>query len=305
MIRLGLCCIFREVPVRFQQTTAAALKKIGRPEQLRKVSGLCLNNLDNLLAALQWLLQHEIRAFRVLSPLFPRYTHPEVAYSLAELPQSDEIVEAARRIRDFRRDNDIRLSLHPDQFNVLSSPHQQVVDNTCRELEYQGLLADLIGAEVINVHGGGVYGDKTAALDRFASNFERLSERVRSRLTVENDDLSYSPEDLLQLCRTLQIPFVYDVHHHRCLPDSLSEQEATQECMESWRCRNGEPYFHLSSPRNGWQGGDPRPHSDFIDPLDFPEIWYKLQVTVDVEAKAKELAVLKLRGDLQHTMGNC
>ncbi len=70
MIRLGLCCIFREVPVRFKQTTAAALKKIGRPEQLRKVSGLCLSNLENLLEALPWLLQHEVRAFRVLSPLF-------------------------------------------------------------------------------------------------------------------------------------------------------------------------------------------------------------------------------------------
>ena len=36
-------------------------------------------------------------------------------------------------------------------------------------------------------------------------------------------------------------------------------------------------------------------HHDYIDPGDFPECWLNLDITVEVEAKAKELAVLKLK----------
>lgn len=102
-----------------------------------------------------------------------------------------------------RQEHDIRLSLHPDQFNVLSSPHSEVVKNTLAELEYQGLLAELIGADVINIHGGGVYGDKVLALKRLKDNFALLCIRVQSRITLENDDCSYSPADLTPFVRIL------------------------------------------------------------------------------------------------------
>jgi UV DNA damage endonuclease len=225
-------------------------------------------------------------------------THPDIGYIMEELPDIDSIERHCEHIRNMRKKGDIRLSLHPDQFNVLSSPRGEVVENTITELEYQGMLAEKIGAEVINIHGGGVYGDKEAALSRFKHNFRRLSRRVQSRLTIENDDRSYSPADLLPICRDLGIPMVYDVHHHRCNSDNLPIEEATMECVKTWEAVRREPYFHISSSREGYDSGKSRPHADYISVEDFPHGWLKLDVTVDVEAKAKELAVLRLKEDL-------
>jgi UV DNA damage endonuclease len=181
---------------------------------------------------------------------------------------------------------------------VLSSPREGVVNNALRELEYHGMLASLVGAEVINIHAGGAYDDKEEALARFEKAFRFLSRKVRSRLTVENDEKSYTVRDLLPLCRRTGTPLVYDVHHHRCNPDGLSVEEATRLAVATWKKSGKEPWFHISSPKNGWSEGDPKPHADYIDPSDFPDSWKKLNVTVDVEAKAKELAVLKLAADL-------
>jgi len=304
MIRLGLCCIFKEQPLSFKQTTATALQRLPREKQLEKISQICRANLDTLHEALKFLVSVNIHSFRVLSPLFPRYTHPDVAYTIDDLPGSAALRETCSAVKEFRQRHDIRLSLHPDQFNVLSSPHRRVVTNTLRELEYQGLLAELIGAEVINIHAGGVYGSKREALRRFRRNFMNLSKRVRIRLSVENDDRSYRPADLLPLCSCLDIPFVYDVHHHRCLPDGLSVEAVTERCVRSWHKKGREPYFHLSSPRDGWRGEDPRPHADYIDPADFPSCWFPVDATIDVEAKAKELAVIQLAEDLSEYLGS-
>jgi UV DNA damage endonuclease len=119
---------------------------------------------------------------------------------------------------------------------------------------------------------------------------------VRKRLTLENDDRSYTPADLLPVCRATGIPLVYDVHHHRCLPDGLTEKQATEMAIKTW---NREPVFHLSSPAGGWGGPKPSHHHDYADPNDFPESWLNLDITCEVEAKAKELAVLRLMEDLK------
>jgi len=298
MLRFGLCCIFKEQPIKFRQTTAKALHKYSRQDQLSKLSEICLANTRSVKKALQFVSENWIGAFRISTPLFPRYTHPEVGYKLDELPTAEKIKTECAQIRAFQGKKDIRLSLHPDQFNVLSSPRKEVVNKTVCELEYQGMLAELVGAEVINVHAGGSYGNKPESLERFSRNFHLLSERVRSRLTLENDDVSYTPSDLLPICEELNIPFVYDIHHHRCLKDTISEQEATERCVSLWQKLGREPYFHISSSRNGRQQGNPRPHADYIDPQDFPPFWLRLNATIDVEAKAKELAVIRLKNDL-------
>jgi len=93
------------------------------------------------------------------------------------------------------------------------------------------------------------------------------------------------------------IPLVYDVHHHRCLKDNLSVSDAICLATDTW---NREPLFHISSPVNGWQSNDMRNHNDFIDIIDFPRIWLSMKVTIEVEAKSKELAVLKLMKDLSY-----
>ncbi len=133
-------------------------------------------------------------------------------------------------------------------------------------------------------------------LCRFAACLDRLPERVRARLTVENDDVTYTPADLVPLCRAVGLPLVYDVHHHRCNPDGLTIEQATRRALATW---NREPLFHISSPLAGWTGPKPGRHHDFIDPEDFPACWRRKRITVEVEAKAKELAVLRLAAELR------
>jgi UV DNA damage endonuclease len=227
-------------------------------------------------------------------------THPDVGYRLEELPDGDLIIPVLNNVRQFALDNNIRLSFHPDQFVVLSSPHFAVVENSIRELEYQAQLAEAVGADVINVHAGGVYGDKGQALQRFCQVFSALPDTIKNRLTLENDDASYTVRDLLPVCEKLSIPLVYDVHHHRCNPDGLAVEEATGLATETWpKAGRREQYCHISSPKGGWESGKPKPHADFIDPADFPDCWRGREMTVDIEAKAKELAVVRIMDDLE------
>ncbi len=86
---------------------------------------------------------------------------------------------------------------------------------------------------------------------------------------------------------------VYDVHHHRCRPDALSIKAATALAMTTWGSRA--PWMHISSPRDGWSGTNPRAHADYVDPADFPSEWTNCDVTIDVEAKAKERAVVAIK----------
>lgn len=297
-MRFGLCCLFKNEPVSFRTTTAKALSSLGRADQLTKLSGICCDNASNLLLALANVQRLGIGAFRIMSPLFPRMTHPEVGYRLEELSAGERIEALLEEIRCFALNNGIRLSFHPDQFVVLSSPHSAVVANSILELEYQAALAEAVGADVINIHGGGVYGDKALALQRLCDVYPYLSGAVRERLTLENDDISYTVQDLLPLCDRLSVPLVYDVHHHRCNPDGLSVEEATGLAAGTWRRAGREQYCHISSPKSGWDSGNPKPHADFIDVADFPACWFGREMTVDVEAKAKELAVVKLMKEL-------
>ena len=304
MLRFGLCCLFKDEAITFRTTTVKMLSTLPRGLQLVKLSGICLHNARNLHLALESVQRLGIGAFRIMSPLFPRMTHPEAGYTLDSLPDREAIVSALEACRLFALNQQIRLSFHPDQFVVLSSPHPAVVANSIQELRYQAMLAEAVGAEIINIHAGGVYGDKPAALRRFGDVYADLPESVRSRLTLENDDISYTPEDLLPLCQRHGIPLIYDVHHHRCNPDSLTIEEATVHAGETWKGVGREQYCHISSPRTGWASGTPRPHADYIEPGDVPDFWLEREMTVDVEAKAKELAVVRLMEELRTNSGS-
>lgn len=297
-LRLGLCCLFYKEPVSFRTTTAKTLSALPRNLQLLKLSEICLHNASNLLLALETVQRLGIGAFRIMSPLFPRMTHPEVGYSMEQLPDGETILSTLKTCRSFASKQQIRLSFHPDQFVVLSSPHPAVVANSIQELEYQAWLAEAVGADIINIHAGGVYGDKSAALQRFRKVYDQLSESVRSRLTLENDDVSYTPQDLLLLCEQQNIPLVYDLHHHRCNPDNLTVEEATEQAGNIWKTAGREQYCHISSPQTGWGSSNPKPHADYINPDDFPDCWRARTMTIDIEAKAKELAVLRFMSDL-------
>jgi len=295
-MRLGLCCLFREEPIKFVTTTATAISKMNQPDALAKLSRLCMDNANALLTALQFCADHGIGCFRINSQILPIKTHPKFGYEVDDLPECNEIIRRFKACGKFVRKHNLRTCFHPDQFVVLNSQQPGVVAASIREIEYQAEVAEWVGADVINIHGGGAFGDKQKALTDFARCLKRLSSRARKRLTVENDDRIYTPADLLPLCRTEGIPLVYDVHHHRCNPDDMSEEEATGQALATW---DREPLFHISSPIEGWKRPKPERHHDFIDVKDFPKCWHGLDLTVEVEAKAKEVAVLKLKGELE------
>ena len=294
-IRWGLCCQFIDAPIKFRTATHRYVSSLKKRDGRAYLTQIARDNAAALGLAVEECSRLGIGAFRVNSAILPLSTHPVSGYRLEEIdPQGiarDGFLRAGRRAREL----DIRLSFHPDQFVVLSSERADVVAFGQREIEYQNGVAELIGADTIVVHGGSGAGGPAAALERLARGIDGLSDSARSRLALENDDSRFSPELLLPVCRKLGLPLVYDVHHHRCLPDGLSISEATQRMRESWG--NREPFAHLSSPRDGWQARDRKPHADFIDPADVPVEWTG-RMTVDVEAKQKDRAIGALMAGL-------
>lgn len=291
-LRLGLCCTFLEEPIRFRMTTAryvSTLPPDTRRTFLLEISG---HNVGALAEAISWCHRHGIGAFRVTSRLLPLYTHPALGWSL-DAWDGDGRLRAALEARGREaRELGVRLSFHPDQFVVLGSTNEASIALALRELEYQAECAALLSAGQLTLHGGGAQGGKEAALERLRRGLDRLSPRARGLLALENDDKIFTPADLFPLCREEGLPLVYDVHHHRCNPDDLSIEEATELSRSSWGER--EPWLHVSSPAGGWGARQTRSHADDVDPCDLPPAWRGLRATVDVEAKRKEQAVLRL-----------
>jgi UV DNA damage endonuclease len=291
MLRLGLCCTFLEEPIRFRTTTARHASTLGAAARLRFCNELALHNARTLDSAIGWCAEYGVGAFRVQSGLLPLYTHPQLGWTL-DGEAGAGVAEALRDAGTAGRVHGLRLSFHPDQFVVPGSTNPDVVEASLRELEYQAEMAEHVGAEQLTIHGGGAQGGKAASLDRLARGLAHLSPRARTRIALENDDRVYTVEDLLPICERLAIPLVYDVHHHRCNPDRLTIERATELAAATWGTR--EPWAHVSSPAAGWNRGDPRPHADYIRLADVPAAWLARTMTVDVEAKAKEKAVLRL-----------
>lgn len=262
------------------------------------------DNLTTLARVLEWCASEGIHAFRIGSDLWPRATHPLVTPWVDQLFDRDDTRAAFAQVRTLAAAHDIRLSEHPDQFLVGNSLRPEVVNSTITELEWRGRLGEALGLDVICLHVGSGAPDRESALWRWEAALARLPDSVLTRLAFENDDRVFTPEQILPASMAWGLPLIYDAHHHRVHRDSLSEDEATEFCIASWGAR--EPYFHLSSPRAGWDAGDGRPHHDLIDPDDWPDAWTALmeagvRFTVDIEAKAKEQAVFALRRALDET----
>ncbi|MEO7136230.1 MAG: UV DNA damage repair endonuclease UvsE [Gemmatimonadales bacterium] len=297
MIRLGLCCQFLDSPIQFRTAThryVATLEPEVRRAYLADIAG---HNAGALAAAVERCHQLGIGAFRMSSQILPLATHPDSGYTLDHLDPSGGISGAYEWAGALARAYDVRLSFHPDQFVVLNSERKAVVKSAVQELELQGEVAEIVGADVIVVHAGGAGGGVPAAVERLERGLGLLTPRARERLALENDDRCFTPLSLGRLCQRTGVPLVYDAHHHRCLPDGLSVAEASELAFGTWGER--EPYTHISSPRDGWESPNPRAHADYIDPADFPGFWLDRTITVDVEAKAKERAVLALKATVR------
>lgn len=258
------------------------------------VSELTLLNVKDIIKILEWNREAGIRLFRLSSALIPWGDSVDID----KLKDYEEIQAELRKAGDFARLHNMRITTHPGPFNVLVSPSGAVVEKTIKDLEMHGKIFDMMGLDrspwnKINIHCNGVYGDKKSAMDRFCQNFSRLSESVRSRLTVENDDKAsmYSVMDLQYLWRKIGTPIVFDYHHHGFCDGGLTEQQALELAMSTWP-DGMEPVVHYSESKRLHEGDEsikPQAHSDLIHAL--PNL-YGNEVAVMVEAKSKELAIL-------------
>ena len=277
-------------------TNRGMIKRTFQQKGLAYASALTLQNTKDLLQILQWNEQHGIKFYRMSSDLIPWASE----YDLRELPDFDAIEEALYEAGLFAAEHNMRITTHPGHFNKLTSPREEVIQRTMRDLEIHGEIFDLMCLPrthfaKINIHVGATYNDRRMALDNFCKNFERLPESVRSRLTVENDDKAsmYSVKDLYNgIYKRIGIPIVFDYHHHKFCTGDLSEKAALELACSTWP-EGITPVVHYSESRSAEQLDEsirPQAHSDYV--YDYIDT-YGNEVDIMIEAKHKELAVAK------------
>ncbi|HYZ86834.1 MAG TPA: UV DNA damage repair endonuclease UvsE, partial [Bryobacteraceae bacterium] len=242
-----------------------------------------------------------------------------------EMPQFHrQVVECRSELEEFgkhARELDIRLSFHPSQFIVINSPDPQIAAKSVWDLESQASILDAMGCgpeAVMVIHAGGTYGDKESSRRRWVEAYRKLSEPVRRRLVLENDDTRFSAADVLAIHEETGVPLVFDNQHHWCLnPEMLGFEDTLAKFLRTWPS-GVRPKIHFSSPRTEmreivrndkktgkkktvlqppiWTG-----HADYNHPFEFIrflESHPNLDCDIMLEAKAKDLALIRLRNDV-------
>ncbi|KAL3142635.1 hypothetical protein ABBQ38_002945 [Trebouxia sp. C0009 RCD-2024] len=292
---LGYACL--NMDLREQKppifTNRDMVQKTFKQKGLPYVSQLALENSRAMKALVQWNHEHSIRFFRMTSNIFPWCTF----YNLEDLPDFPAIADELAFAGELARAYDQRLTFHPSHFVKVAAAEEQLLQRSLKELEVHSQVMDMMGFEPshwnkINIHIGGVYGDKLATLDRFAQNFERLSANCKARLTLENDDwpCAFAVKDLLPLSRKCSIPIVFDFHHHKFCSGDWSEKEAFFAALETWP-KDVRPAVHWSESQPDRK---PHAHSDYIQgPMNLHG--KEADVDVMIEAKCKERTLLRFR----------
>lgn len=266
----------------------------------------------------RYLAKKRISMYRMSSDIAPYSTHPD-------MPQfHNQVAECRGELAALGADartQGLRLSFHPSQFVVINSPDPELCRKGVADLEMQAAILDAmeLGPEaVVVIHGGGTYGDVASGMDRWVKSWNVLSEPVKRRLVLENDDLRYSAANVLSIHERTGVKLVFDVQHHLCLnPENLPLVPTFHQFLTTWPS-GVRPKLHFSSPRTEmrevqrkdrrtgkkcivllppvWTG-----HAAFNHPFEFIAFMRSVNGAVfDVmlEAKAKDLALLRLRQDL-------
>jgi UV DNA damage endonuclease len=264
------------------------------------VEALGLANARDLPKMLRWNEKYGIKFLRLSSEMFPFASHDVYGYKLAPFA-SEALAEAGRVAAELGH----RLTTHPGQFTQLGSPRKEVITAAIRDLEYHCELLDLLKLPpqadrdaVMILHMGGIFGDKAATLDRFRENYLRLSQGIKNRLVLENDDVCYSVHDLLPICEELNIPLVLDYHHHNIIFDADKIREGTKDIMDlyprikaTWDRKSIKQKMHYSEPTPAAiTGRQRRKHNPRVATL--PPCAPDMDLMI--EAKDKEQAVFEL-----------
>ena len=302
-MELGLCCKFYQEPIKFRIYTLSNIRLIHEDSldsAREKVLGIVYQNIRSLQDALDYCRDHSIGSFRVSSDMIPHLTSMRKLNILTE----NDLEQIQSQLSEIRTHN-IILSMHPGQHVNMGSPHPDVVDNSLTDLDEHFFVAEPLGCTEINIHVGGAYGNKPNAVNRFMENMgKRIPEDKLSYMTIENDELNYSVEEVVEIASELGIRATYDIHHKRCYemryPGTQSERDYLELCRATW---DGFEYqrVHLSSPKFGYRDfAKSRSHHNFININDFPKWLLDYpDVHLDIEAKAKELAIADLQQKLK------
>jgi UV DNA damage endonuclease len=297
-IQYGYACINTELGMEGISTNRKMIKRTFEKHGPVGAGDLALLNIKDLIKIIRWNNKKGIKVYRMSSCLFPWMSE----YSLTSLSQISEIRKHLEEAGRIAMESGQRLSFHPGQFNVLGSPTKKAVDNTILDLNLHAEIMDLMllpqtHQYPINIHLGGAYGDKESAMQRFCENFNLLSDSAKARLVVENDDKGsmFSVADLYHgVYMKIGVPITFDYHHHRFCTGGLSEEVALKLASTTWK--GVRQLTHYSSCRKTFESAEQKAqaHADYVYEVINS---YGQQIDVEIEAKAKEGAVLKYLKD--------
>lgn len=299
-VRLGYAAMSVHVPNASPSKTMTAKQFAGimdREAALRKLERIAQENLRNCVRLLYHNRAYDITFFRLSSRLIPL-----VGHELTEGWEYRSHLEAAfRMLGNVATKDGVRLDFHPDHFVVLNTPRKNVLKVSLDTLEHHIWMLKMLGVQPDHrcvLHVGGAYKDKEKAIRQFIKNWELVPEEVKKSLLLENDDKVFTAKETLELCETLGIPMVLDIHHHRCnYKESEEEIDALlPRIIDTWKDSLLSVKMHISSPRSE---KDRRSHADYVAPEDmFPFLRkvanYTERLDMMVEAKKKDDALFHL-----------
>ena len=231
-------------------TTMAWAKRNNKQMVEEKIIDVAKKNILNTHALIKKVatLPPQLRMLRLTSDMLSFYTHPDYLYFWKSNEVQDLLAKWFAPLGETARQNDIRLSFHPDQFVVLASDREEVVENSIREFEYHCDMARWMGYGrkfqdmKINVHISGRQGP-----DGIRKAYKRLSDEARNCITIENEEISHGLDTCLQLSDL--VPIVLDIHHHWTFSGTYIDPmgDRVNRVIESWR--DVRPTLHYSVSR--------------------------------------------------------
>ena len=273
--------------------------KMKEEDRLKKLKEITYSNIQALEKILKYNIDNNIHFYRITSNLIPLATHPEVMWDYLKYFKKD-----LEYIGKLIKDNNLRVDAHPDQFNVINSDKESVVENTLKNLNMQVDLFEAMNYEdgKMVIHIGSAKGGKEIASQRFIENIKKFPKRISSRLIIENDDKTFNAREVLNISKKTNLPMVFDVHHHNCNDCEEDIKILLPEIFKTWENEKLPPKLHFSSPR---EFENDRKHSDFIDSKRFLQFIYDAKGCINkdfdimIEAKKKDITLNKLVQDLK------
>ncbi len=249
------------------------------------------NNLNCLEKILEFNVKNNILFFRISSDLIPFASHPICSFNWQSY-----FKKKFEKIGKIILNNNIRISMHPDQFIVLNSKDNTVVERSIAELDYHTQILDFMRLKYnakIQLHIGGGYGDKNTSLDRFVNVYDNLDDNIKSRLVIENDDNIYMLNDCLFISEKIHIPILFDYFHHLIYNDNENIDYCLKSILKTWDKKDGIPMIDYSSQRIGKKSGSHAESLDIQDFKNFIELSKSYDFDIMLEIKDKEKSAIK------------